>query len=314
MGGRPCCVILPRNHDPAKSEEAEMVRFALWTLEEGVRLATENGQDRVVVLYDRRGMTLSNYDRRLFSLAKQVVDIVQVCYAERLTAFYVMGANWLYWALYKVMQPFLSDVTKGKINLISDPSELLRHFERSQLDPALFEAVIAAADAVTGDKERELSVAARGEVAVEAFMRGQVAELQWRLAAYSVTLHCGFDTGQCSPQSDAAAKVLAELTTSPPAGEDGTSPPCHRDPTADEEAGDSAAVPETTATSAIPAIDGVPIPGSGRRIEATEGVQRTSFAAPADGILRLRWSNAHSRMRGKKITYSLRIVEPTDSS
>ena len=91
---RPCCVILPKLHDPERSSEREVVQYVLFMLEEGVRRAEALGQDRVVVLYDRRGMTLKNFDRRLFALSKRLVDVVQTCYAERLGALYVVGANW----------------------------------------------------------------------------------------------------------------------------------------------------------------------------------------------------------------------------
>jgi hypothetical protein len=81
--GRPCCIVLPRLHDPTRSTEAGVVRLILYTLEEGVKRAESNGQDRVVVLYDRQGMTMANVDRRLFALAQKVCLHVVLCGKRR---------------------------------------------------------------------------------------------------------------------------------------------------------------------------------------------------------------------------------------
>jgi hypothetical protein len=94
--GHPCCVIRPRLHDPKTRDLDQVVQFSVWMLEEGVRLAEEGGTEQVsvlhlspaarppphshhqppptvlqvCVLYDRRGMTLANFDGSLFALYK----------------------------------------------------------------------------------------------------------------------------------------------------------------------------------------------------------------------------------------------------
>ena len=68
---------------------------------------------------------------------RRICARVQICYAERLGALYIVGANWFFWAIYKVLRPFLSDVTKSKIHIMGSPEELLEHFDAEQLEPSM---------------------------------------------------------------------------------------------------------------------------------------------------------------------------------
>ena len=45
-------------------------------------------------------------------------QMLQDFYAERLSMFYVLGANWLYKLAYAVIKPFLAKKTKDKVTLI----------------------------------------------------------------------------------------------------------------------------------------------------------------------------------------------------
>ena len=91
---RPACVIMPRLHVPGESTEADTCKFVLYMLEEGVRRADALGQERVCVVYDRRGMSRANFDRKLFSLAKRLVDIVQASLQTRVRGGPAVGGFW----------------------------------------------------------------------------------------------------------------------------------------------------------------------------------------------------------------------------
>eukprot|EP00658_Telonema_sp_P-2_P037436 TRINITY_DN2692_c0_g1_i1.p1 TRINITY_DN2692_c0_g1~~TRINITY_DN2692_c0_g1_i1.p1 ORF type:complete len:290 (+),score=44.30 TRINITY_DN2692_c0_g1_i1:226-1095(+) len=133
LEGRPCILILPKFHDPDRSEPQSMVRFGVWLLEEGARkcdvTGLNGGSNQLCVIYDRRGMSMRNMDRKLFSVVLDLVDIAQDYYAERLGQVYVLGANWFYFTMWRIVRPFLSQRTKDKIIMIDEPREMLKFFE-----------------------------------------------------------------------------------------------------------------------------------------------------------------------------------------
>jgi len=48
------------------------------------------------------------------------MPILSDCYPETLAAFYVLGANWFYRAMWKVVSVFVAKKTQDKINLLSE--------------------------------------------------------------------------------------------------------------------------------------------------------------------------------------------------
>ena len=60
--GRPAIVVFPRNHDPIRSPAPRILRFGVFMVEKGLRLAEENNVDQFAVVYDRTGMTAKNRD------------------------------------------------------------------------------------------------------------------------------------------------------------------------------------------------------------------------------------------------------------
>ncbi|GMH82083.1 hypothetical protein TrST_g9738 [Triparma strigata] len=140
---RPACVLLPRNYHPPSTQVEEVVKFALWLMSSGVAQAEnlvksgdfpENFDGQVCILYDRRGMTRKNFDSRLFGLLRTITDIVQICYAERLGKIYVIGTNWFYYMMFKIISPLLSKKTRAKIEVLKEPQDLLKFFDEAQLE------------------------------------------------------------------------------------------------------------------------------------------------------------------------------------
>ena len=60
-------------------------------------------------------MTRKNFDHRLFSLMRTITDIVQICYAERMGKIYVLGTNWFYHMMFRIISPLLSKKTREKV-------------------------------------------------------------------------------------------------------------------------------------------------------------------------------------------------------
>ena len=84
----------------------------------------------MVCIYDRKGFSYSkNFDKKMFSVLKKLVSILQDCYAERLFRIYVLDVNWVFKMLYAVVKPFLDVKTKAKI-CITTRSELQQYFDK----------------------------------------------------------------------------------------------------------------------------------------------------------------------------------------
>ena len=133
--GRACCILRPRLHDPNKRDINEVMRFGVYMLEKGINLSEERGEsDQICVLYDRRGFEYKNFDRQLFGAGKNLLTMLQDNYAERLGVFYVIGVNWLYWMLFKIVSVFLTQRSKDKIKLVYSNEELAEFFEQEELE------------------------------------------------------------------------------------------------------------------------------------------------------------------------------------
>ncbi|GMH81431.1 hypothetical protein TL16_g08927 [Triparma laevis f. inornata] len=141
--GRPACVLLPRNYHPPSTQVEEVVKYSLWLMSSGVAQAEDmlksgnfpdNYDGQVCIIYDRRGMTRKNFDSRLFGLLRTITDIVQICYAERLGKIYVIGTNWFYYMMFKIITPLLSKKTRAKIEVLKEPQDLLKFFDEAQLE------------------------------------------------------------------------------------------------------------------------------------------------------------------------------------
>lgn len=51
---------------------------------------------------------------------KKFMPILNDCYPETLKAFYVLGANWFYRAMWAVVRIFISKKTEDKIHLLAE--------------------------------------------------------------------------------------------------------------------------------------------------------------------------------------------------
>lgn len=131
--GRPCLIIRVRYHVPGQFSLEQTMRFAVFLLEQGTAESDRVGSKQICVIHDRRQMTKANKDEELMSLGKSTSSMLQDFYAERLGALYVLGVNWFYWLMFKMMKPMLSNKTSGKIHIMNKTKELLNFFQPEQL-------------------------------------------------------------------------------------------------------------------------------------------------------------------------------------
>ena len=100
-------------------------------IEQGVKLAAEAQTYKLAVIFDRRNMAES--DDVSSQSMKKFMPILNDCYPETLKAFYVLGANWFYRAMWAVVKIFISKKTEDKIHLLKEVEELKQFVNTSNL-------------------------------------------------------------------------------------------------------------------------------------------------------------------------------------
>jgi hypothetical protein len=88
---------------------------------------------QVCVIYDRLGMTGSNFDLGLMSAMRALTSIMQDSYAECMGTMYLVNPSTAFWVLYKAVSPLLSAKTKAKMRIIRSLPELQRYFDAEHL-------------------------------------------------------------------------------------------------------------------------------------------------------------------------------------
>jgi len=126
----PCLVVKTRRHHPAECDMKSMMKFVVYLIEKGTKLADElNPDGKICVLWDRKGFTMKNFDRRFLGMMKSMTGVLQDNYAERMDSVYILNPNWFFKAMFKITRPFLNQKTKDKIKIISKQAELLKYFD-----------------------------------------------------------------------------------------------------------------------------------------------------------------------------------------
>lgn len=94
-------------------------------IENGRKLAEQSSNphnnvetDKLSIIFDRRNMAES--DEVSSQSMKKFMPILNDYYPETLKAFYVIGANWFYRAMWSVVSVFISKRTEEKIHLLKE--------------------------------------------------------------------------------------------------------------------------------------------------------------------------------------------------
>jgi len=109
------------NTTPEKEKELK-VKYLVYLLEKAILAMDETqGAEKIVWIIDYRNysspMGLSSFS--YLKMAKEIVDILQNHYPERLAVAFVISAPWFFSLFWKMVSPFLNDVTKNKLKIIN---------------------------------------------------------------------------------------------------------------------------------------------------------------------------------------------------
>lgn len=112
--GRPISVILARNHFNNKDVD-EFRRFIVYSMDKILASSSTDGKLNVII--DLKGLGLKNLDSKAFI---EGFDIYQSHYPERIEKFYMVNAPFIFNGLWKVVSPFISEITRKKIEFVSN--------------------------------------------------------------------------------------------------------------------------------------------------------------------------------------------------
>lgn len=131
--GRPLLIVRARNHWPKQFPPEETMRYVIYLVEQGCKIADSKGVGQIAVLYDRGGMSSANKDGHLIEMMKTLSAMLQDFYAERLGAVYVLHVNWLYWLIFQAVKPLIHKKTRDKIHIMRNEKGLKDHFPPLEL-------------------------------------------------------------------------------------------------------------------------------------------------------------------------------------
>lgn len=131
-GNRPC-LILRMKHHWAGFTQQQLVQFLIYLVEQGIRLADENGSGQVVIIFDKNECTTENKDKVLFHTIKRVAKIMQAYYAERLHAIYFLNLPWFMRLFLKTVMPLINYKTRNKMHVLGRVRDIKKFFNDDQL-------------------------------------------------------------------------------------------------------------------------------------------------------------------------------------
>lgn len=130
---RPCLIIRVRCHWPGQFDLEDTMRFIVYLIEQGLRMADEAESGQLCVIYDRGNVVKANRDPQLIETVKKISGMLQDYYAERLAAMYILHVNWFYYIMFQAMKPFINKSTRKKLFIVRNVNGLREHFEEDQL-------------------------------------------------------------------------------------------------------------------------------------------------------------------------------------
>ncbi|KAI1302999.1 hypothetical protein EDD11_005452 [Mortierella claussenii] len=127
--GRPMAVINTRLHHKADQPPETIHRFTLYTMECGRTLLPE-GVETVIVIFDLSNFGLDNMD---WGFVRLFVQCFESYYPETLGVCVIHRAPFVFWGLWKLIQPLLDPVVASKFVFTRNNAELHNVIPRERL-------------------------------------------------------------------------------------------------------------------------------------------------------------------------------------
>ncbi|KAF8939892.1 CRAL-TRIO domain-containing protein [Dissophora ornata] len=113
------------NDQPAKTLE----KLTIYLMECG-RVLLEHPTETICLVFDLSNFGLSNMD---FTMVKYLVTIFEAYYPESLGRIIIHGAPFVFWGIWKVIQPWLDPIVASKVRFTRADKDLLEHIPAKHL-------------------------------------------------------------------------------------------------------------------------------------------------------------------------------------
>ncbi|KAF9584101.1 hypothetical protein BGW38_007579 [Lunasporangiospora selenospora] len=127
--GRPIVYLNIRLHQPADQEYTTLERLTIYLMETG-RLLIRPPVETVVLVFDMTGFGLGNMD---YNMVKFIIQCFEAYYPESLGNIMIHNSPFVFWGVWKVIEPWLDPVVAAKIRFTSYDTDLLESIPAENL-------------------------------------------------------------------------------------------------------------------------------------------------------------------------------------
>ncbi|KAF9361025.1 hypothetical protein BGX26_006347 [Mortierella sp. AD094] len=127
--GRPVVYIQVRLHKPADQDAKALEKFTIYVMETG-RLMIQPPVETACVIFDMTGFSLANMD---YNFVKFLVQCFEAYYPESLGVLVIHKAPFVFWGVWKIIEPWLDPVVASKIRFCRSDKELTEIIDANHL-------------------------------------------------------------------------------------------------------------------------------------------------------------------------------------
>ncbi|KAF9428215.1 hypothetical protein BGZ94_003075 [Podila epigama] len=127
--GRPVVYINVRMHKPADQDPKALEKFTIYVMEMG-RLMIQPPVETACLVFDMTGFSLANMD---YNFVKFLVQCFEAYYPESLGCLMIHKAPFVFWGVWKIIEPWLDPVVASKIRFTRSDQELTEIIEANHL-------------------------------------------------------------------------------------------------------------------------------------------------------------------------------------
>ncbi|KAF9395191.1 hypothetical protein BGZ94_006598, partial [Podila epigama] len=127
--GRIVAYLNVRLHRPGDQPAKTLEKLTVYVMEAG-RVLLEHPVETVCLVFDLTGFSLSNMD---FNMVKYLVTVFEAYYPESLGRIIIHGAPFVFWGVWKVIQPWLDPVVAAKVCFTRNDNELTQYIDANHL-------------------------------------------------------------------------------------------------------------------------------------------------------------------------------------
>ncbi|KAK5805588.1 CRAL-TRIO domain-containing protein [Linnemannia elongata] len=118
-----------RLHHPGDQPAKTLEKLTIYVMECG-RVLLEHPVETVCLVFDLTGFGLSNMD---FNMVKYLVTVFEAYYPESLGRIIIHGAPFVFWGVWKVIEPWLDPVVASKVRFTRKDQDLLEFIPANHL-------------------------------------------------------------------------------------------------------------------------------------------------------------------------------------